>query len=357
MIEELIYRHNGQFKVSFSISGIVLELLQQHRPDVIASFSALVNTDCVEILAETYYHSLSFLHSKKEFERQVLQHSITIESIFNIKPRVFRNTELIYNNRLAEQLKSLGYTAILCEGVDGILNGRTASKVYAAPGESSLPLLIRNGVLSDDIAFRFDDANWSEHPLTAEKFTSWIAAHSHDTEVINLFMDYETFGVHKKSATGIFDFLEALPKNILDNTAYKFSTPSEVIAVAQAQDLYDVPETISWEHKANREFVWCTNVMQNNMLRKIYSLEKMVLGSGNQNLVETWGKLQCADYFYYMANNHAGTFGQRYLNPYQSPEEVFNFYKNIVTDFEILLINKALRKIKMQQSPFHASIY
>lgn len=350
LILELIKSTNKRFKVSYSISGTTLDLLQKYRPDVIESFKELIDTGCVEILAETYFHSLSFLYSKKEFERQVKKHSELVQHLFGKKTSVFRNTELIYNNQLAAHIASLGYKGILCEGVDRLLNGRSPNKVYASTGiETDFTLLLRNAGLSDDIAFRFGEENWNEHPLTAEKFAEWIHKHTEDTKLLNLFMDYETFGIHKKDTTGIFDFLQALPHEILKNESWKFNTPSEAIDAYFPEDFYNVAQTISWKDKSKECCVWCENMMQNNTLKKIYSLEKMVSQSSDEKLKEMWGRLQAADYFYFMADESCHHQWYHNHNHYQSAKEVYHSYTNILTDFEITLIQKALKTTQ----PFH----
>lgn len=342
IIRNAIEEHKGAFRTNFSISGVLLDLLLKHRPDVIDSFRELVDTGCVEILAETYYHSLSFLYSKKEFDRQVEKHGALVEELFDTRPTVFRNTELIYNNVLAEHIAKLGYKGVLCEGVERILQGRTPNKLYASPRTNDFGLLLRNAVLSDDISFRFDDASWDKHPLTADKFAEWIYTHPAGTEIINLFMDYETFGIHKKEDTGIFDFLEALPSEVLKYSNVNFTTASDALNHFVATDVYDVAKTISWEDKTKECCVWCDNMMQNNTLKKIYSLEKMVMYANDEHLLEVWGRLQAADYFYYMANKSCLGSHQHYANPFESPDKVFQYYTNIVTDFEIALIKKAL---------------
>ena len=242
-----VNEHHGKFKLSYSISGTLLEQLQQYRPDVIDSFKALTARGCVDILGETYYRSLSWLHSRKEFQRQVFKHSNVVKDLFNIEPTVFRNTELIYNNNLAVFIAGLGFKGVLCEGVKRVLNDKTVNKVYAAPDTIDFGLLLINATLSDDIAFRFGDSNWSEHPLTADKFAEWINAHPADAEVINPFMDYETIGIHKKADSGIFDFSKALPQAVLKNSDFTFNTATEVLDIHYLKDIYNVPKTISWD--------------------------------------------------------------------------------------------------------------
>ncbi|HSC40184.1 MAG TPA: hypothetical protein VLD19_20005, partial [Chitinophagaceae bacterium] len=233
-----------------------------------------------------------------------------------------------------------------------ILQGRNVNQRYAAPGvnqqEDGFALLLRNASLSDDIAFRFGDAAWSEHPLTADKFADWIHSHPAHTEVINLFMDYETFGIHKPRATGIFDFLQALPAKVLARPGYAFGLPSEVLAQSRPKDIYDVPQTISWEDKSLTSCVWCENVMQNNTLKKIYSIEKMVSENGCSKAMDTWGRLQSADYFYYMAEERCRGEAYKYENPFNSPQEACQHYTNMVIDFEISLIKRGMAKNRKQ---------
>jgi len=319
-------------------------LLQQYRMDVIASFKELVQTGCVEILAETYNNSLAWLHSKKEFATQVEKHSALVKELFDAVPVVFRNTELIYNNDLAELVADAGYKGILCEGLSRILKGRTANQTYAAPGNGDFGVLLRNVELSDDIAFRFGETGWSQHPLTAQKFAEWIHGHtSDDTCNINLFFDYETFGIHKKTNTGIFEFLEHLPGELLANPDFYFKTPTEALYSCYPKDIYDVPEIISWEDKNNDCCLWGENIMQHNTIRKIYSLENMVLKSGDEKMISTWRKLQTVDYFYYMSA-HQRCEGDTYhlLNPFNCSKEAFRTYSNILTDFEISLIKSCI---------------
>jgi alpha-amylase len=343
--------HKGKFKVSFSISGTAIELLQEYRPDVINSFKQLVKTGCVEFYAETYYNSLSWLYSRDEFRRQIQKHHELVKDLFGAEPVVFRNTELIYNNDLSKFIAELGYKGILCEGLERILNGRTPNQTYAAPGNGDFGLLLRNVGLSDDIAFRFDDPNWSEQPLTAEKYAGWLHKLGENTCNVNLFFDYETFGIHKKPGAGIFKFLEYLPSHVLADEKWTFATPSEALDSCYPRDIYDVPKTISWEDKGRECCVSCENRMQNNTLRKIFSIEKMVHQSNIPGALECWGRLQSADHFYYMCNDgRDSNDAYRMLNPFGTVEEAYENYKNAVTDFEIRLIQKGLDDIKNRNS-------
>jgi len=341
-----IKQQHGKFRFAFSISGTTIELLQTYRPDVVVSFKELINTGCVEILAETYYNSLSWLWSKKEFQRQLEKHGNLVKETFGVEPVVLRNTELIHNNDLAKFAASLGYKGILCEGLEKILQGRSPNQCYAAPGNGDFGLLLRNVSLSDDIAFRFDDSCWSEHPLTAEKYASWIHSHT-SAGNINIFMDYETFGIHKVPGTGIFSFLENLPAAIISDCQWQFATPAEALENCYPKDIYDSPETISWQDKEIECCVWCENSMQNNMLKKIYSLQDALHKNGSMEDWDYWGHLQSADHFYFMSDNgRTAKDAYHELNPFDSAEAAYKNYLNIITGFEIKLIQHGLSKFK-----------
>lgn len=348
LLIKLARQHKGLFKVAFSISGTTLELLQQHRPDVIELIKKLAKTKCLEFYGEPYHHSLSALYSTAEFKEQVQLHKAVIKKVFDTEPKVFRNTELIYQNNLAGIIQQLGYTGLLCEGVDRILKGRNLNHIYTAPQTEALKIMLRNHNLSDDLAFRFDEKNWSEHPLTPEKFASWIHAHETSAEAITLFFDYATLGIHKKKESGIFEFLEALPATILTNKHFSFAAPSEIISVSTSAEIYDVPQTISWKDKLEKSCVWCENMMQNNMLKKIYSLEKIVKATKDNTILHIWRKLQLADYFYYMSETETIENYQN-ANPFCSPEEAYKNYFNIITDFEIQLIRQDIERFRKKR--------
>jgi alpha-amylase len=335
---------NRKFKAAFSISGVVLELLQQYRPDVIESFKHLVQTGCVELLAETYNNSLAWLHSKKEFSVQIEKHRLLVNKLFNAEPVVFINTQLIYSNGLANFIAEAGYKGIICEGQYNILKGRTPNQIYAAPGNGDFGLLLRNTALSDDIAFRYGDNGWNQYPLTAEKFAGWIHAHpSNETCNINLFLDYETFGIHKKKRTGIFEFLKHLPAAILANPEFKFTTPREALEDCYPKDIYDVAKTISWQDQTNDYCLWMDSVQQHNIIRKIYSLENMVLQSENENNIDTWRKLQAVDNFYFIQTMQPCEGGDsNLLNSPGRCQQAFKTYCNILTDFEISVIKSGI---------------
>jgi alpha-amylase len=345
---ELIERFNGKFKISYSISGMAIEQFERYRPDVLKSFIDLASTGCVEFISETYNHSLSYLFSKSEFKRQVEKHKEKIQQYFNQTPKIFRNTELIYNNELAMFIEKMGYNGIICEGVDHLLNGRSPNFLYRPIGTQKIKALLKNYKLSDDIAFRFSDKNWSEFPLTAEKFSNWTHSVAGNGEVINLFMDYETFGEHQWESTGIFDFLEHLPDFILRHPDFDFKTPSEVIASYPVRGDYDAHNFISWADMERDLSAWLSNSLQNEAMRRIYSLEQQVKEKNDQDLLNVWEKLQTSDHFYYMCTKFWSDGDvHKYFSPYDSPYDAYIYFMNVFSDFENRLNNTAKEKLSV----------
>ena len=334
-ILELITRHKGKFRVSYSISGVALEQFENHRPDVLQSFIDLSKTGCVEFLSETYYHSLAYVYSKEEFKRQVEMHKAKIKEYFGQTPKVFRNTELIYNNELASTIEKMGYKAILCEGKDSLLDKRTPNYLYQPAGTLKIKAMLKNYRLSDDIAFRFSDRNWTEWPLQADTFAGWVHKVAGNGEVVNLFMDYETFGEHQWEETGIFDFLDHLPAEILKHADFDFKTVGEAAESYKVRDIYDAPEFISWADAERDLSAWLSNAMQREAAKRIYSLEEKIMRSGNNDLVEIWGKLQTSDHFYYMCTKFWSDGDvHKYFSPYDSPYDAYIYYMNVLADFE-----------------------
>jgi alpha-amylase len=334
-ILDLINRHKGKFKVSYSISGTALEQFENHRPDVLQSFIDLSKTGCVEFLSETYYHSLSFIYSKDEFKRQVEMHREKIKLYFNQTPKVFRNTELIYNNELASFIEKMGFKAIVCEGVDRHLGNRAPNFLYQPAGTLKIKSFLKNYRLSDDIAFRFSDRNWNEWPLHADTFASWVHKIAGNGEVMNLFMDYETFGEHQWEETGVFDFLDHLPMEIMKHSDFDFKTLSEAADQYKVRDIYDVPEFTSWADAERDLSAWLSNAMEKEAAKRIYQLEEKVLLTGNKDLIDVWGKMQTSDHFYYMCTKFWSDGDvHKYFSPYDSPYDAYIYYMNVLADFE-----------------------
>jgi alpha-amylase len=339
---KLIKEHKGKFKIAFSLSGVVMEQFEKYRPDVLESFKELANTGNVEFLAETYYHSLSFFYSKEEFKRQVKMHTRKIKNFFGQTPKVFRNTELAYNNDLARYAEQMGFKGIVTEGVDRLLFGQTPNVLYHPPKSGKIKLLLRNHKLSDDLGFRFSDKNWEEFPLTPDKFAGWLAKNK--GEIVNLFMDYESIGEHQWEDTGIFNFFQELPSKILKKRNLDFVTPSQAINKYKSWAIYDIHNAISWADYERDLSAWNGNTMQFEAIKKVFQLEKLVKSSRNKDLIHVWSKLQTSDHFYYMSTKgHTDGMVHNYFSPYNSPYDGYIYYMNALSDLEILL-NKRNRK-------------
>lgn len=334
---QLLHKH-PEFRLSLSITGTVLEQLERWAPDVLKSFQELVRTGRVEIVAETYHHSLAFFYSREEFEVQVQMHRDIVQRLFGVSPTVFRNTELSYNNEVAQWAESAGYQGVLAEGWDPILGWRSPNYAYRPAGTEKIKLLMKNYRLSDDIAFRFGDRNWKEWPMTADKFTHWLNAEPNATN-FDLFMDYETFGEHQWEASGIFDFLEALPGEWLKTKGNSFMTVGEACHKLDASDVVDVPDTITWADTERDLSAWLGNAMQREAIAALYEMEPAMLGSGNLALIEDWRRLQTSDHFYYMCTKwwNDGDI-HAYFSPYDSPFEAYINFMNAYHDLRYRLL-------------------
>jgi alpha-amylase len=342
-----IRRHAGAFRVAFSLTGVLLEQLEQNRPDVLDSFKELADTGCVEFLNETYHHSLAFLFSRKEFKQQVLQHRRKIASLFGQTPTTFRNTELIYNNDLARMIEKMGFRAILAEGAEQILHGQPPDCVYRPAGCRTLKLLLRNYRLSDDIAFRFSDRAWPQYPLTAEKFAHWIHRIDADHAVVNLFMDYETFGEHYWADSGIFKFLESFPAEILKHSRFRFQTPGEAAESHDPLAALNAPDALSWADQERDLTAWLGSAMQQDAIQTLYGLEACVRRRHEDKHMQTWRMLQTSDHFYYMCTKRSADGDvHRYFNPYPSPYDAYINYMNILDDFARRVKRKSLVKMR-----------
>jgi alpha-amylase len=328
----MIHRFKGRFRIAYSITGLLLEQLERYSPEVMSTFDALAETGCVEFLAETYYHSLSFLYSRNEFVEQINKHVEAINYFFGQTPRVFRNTELIYNNDLAALIESMGcFDAIITEGADHILGYRSPNFVYQPKGCNNLKLLLKNYSLSDDIAFRFSNRDWSQWPLTADKFARWVSNVNGNGNIVNLFMDYETFGEHQWEDTGIFDFMRHLPEEVLRHPDNNFKTPSEVVKSYGSADTVDVPHIISWADTERDLSAWLGNAMQSNAIHELYRIEKKIKNTKDENIIGDWRKLQASDHFYYMCTKYfADGDVHKYFNPYDSPYESYINFMNVL---------------------------
>lgn len=333
---------NPDFRLSLSITGTVLEQFETWAPDVLSSFQAMVKTGRVEIVGETYHHSLAFFYSREEFETQVAMHREKIQQLFGQTPQIFRNTELAYNNDLAYWADKAGYKGILAEGWDKVLDWRSANHVYRPAYTENIRLLMKNYKLSDDVAFRFSNHDWAEWPLTADKFAHWLNA-DQDADVFNLFMDYETFGEHQWGETGIFEFLEHLPKQWQQTAGNTFMTVSEAIDSFEAKDQIDTPYTVTWADTERDLSAWLGNAMQTEAILGLYSMQEQILTSGDWSLIEDWRKLQTSDHFYYMCTKwfNDGDI-HAYFSPYETPYDAYMNFMNAYHDIRYRLVEKGV---------------
>lgn len=335
ILKELLDTH-PEFRFALSFSGTALDQFEDYTPDVLESFQELVATGRVEILADTYHHSLAFFYSVPEFERQVDKHKKRIKSLFGVTPRVFRNTELSYRNDLAKWCEDNGYLGIMAEGWDKYLGWRSPNYVYSPKDCSKIKVLLKNYKLSDDVAFRFGNQAWESFPLQAETFASWVHAHHGDGETVNLFMDYETFGEHQWEDTGIFNFLKALPTALLKHPDTSFKTPTETILSYDSTGEYDVPDVLTWADTDRDLTAWTGNDIQRDALSKIYALEADIMEIGDKELTEIWRKLQTSDHFYYMCTKWSNDGDvHAYFSPYQSPYDAYIAFMNALSDLQL----------------------
>ena len=333
---ELINKNKGKFKICYSISGSALEQFQRFCPDVIASFKALADTGKVEFLAETYYHSLASLANESEFRAQVEKHAAKIEELFGVKPTAFRNTELIYSNGIGEMVYDMGYKTMLTEGARHIMGWQSPNYVYTGETQPKLKLLLRNYTLSDDIAFRF-----SQNKVTAEQYVGWLKDNAKEGDIVNLFMDYETFGEHQGTESGIFDFMRELPAAVIKDGTFSFVTPSEATKKYKAVSDIAVDDPISLADEERDLTAWLGNELQNEAFKKVYAMTEKLSIVNDPELWEDFGHLQESDHFYYMCTKFFSD-GEvhKYFNPYDTPYEAFINYMNVISDFQIRLDEK-----------------
>ena len=342
LLLELIEANKGAFKVAFSISGSVLEQFDRYAPEVIESFRKLAQTGSVEFLSETYYHSLASLASPIEFKNQVLKHKAAIEHYFGVTPKAFRNTELIYSDAIGEMVYDMGFKTMLTEGAKHVLGWKSPNFVYSCAQAKNLKLLLKNSSLSDDIAFRFSDRGWSDWPLTGEKYLSWIKAAAQNDEIVNLFMDYETFGEHQKAASGIFDFMKFFPEVVLKDGEFEFVTPTQAAKKHRPVAELDVMDPISWADEERDVTAWLGNELQNDAFNKLNDQAEKLALLNDEALWSDYGHLQESDHFYYMCTKFFSDGAvHKYFNPYDTPYEAFINYMNVLSDF-ILRVDDAI---------------
>lgn len=356
LLLEMVRRHAGAFRVSFSVSGVALEQLERWAPDVVGTLRDLCATGCCEMLGETYHHALASLDESDEFEAQVLLHAARIEQLIGAAPRVFRNTELIYSDAIARRVAAIEgpggeprYRGMLCEGVDRLLGGRSSGFIYQPTGKprgGAFSLLLRNARLSDDIAFRFSDRTWREHPLTPETYARWLDKAGQSAPLVNLFMDFETFGEHQWADTGIFEFLSRFPEKLLAMGDHRFLTASQAFDEFAPVATYAAPEPTSWADLHRDVSTWCGNAMQVDAIRAHAALAPLLhahLTRGDnpdlaRALLDDWRRLATSDHVYYMSTKGASDGDvHRYFSPFDSPYDAYITYLNVLSNLRARL--------------------
>ena len=332
-MNELLMRQFEKFgdkvKVAFSFSGVAIEQMEQYAPDVLESFQKLVATGNVEVLSETYAHSLASLTNPEEFKRQVLAHKRKMKEVFGVTPKTFRNTELIYSDEIGAAVADMGYSLMLTEGAKHLLGWKSSNYMYANAINPKLKVLLRNFKFSDEIAFRF-----VQDSFTADDFVSWLNQIPDDEEVVNVFMDYETFGEHQSSTTGIFDFMERLPEAILNNSGFSFATPHELEKILQPVCAVNAPSPLSWSDEERDLTAWLGNPLQDDAFKSLYDLANKVKRIKDEELHQDWNYLQTSDNFYYMCTKWLSDgVVHKYFNHYPSPYDAYVNYMNVLTDF------------------------
>jgi alpha-amylase len=348
IILDLIQKNKGKFKVTFSLTGLVINQFRLYAPEVLESFKQLADTGMVEFLAETESHSLASLKTRSEFEHQVNMHRTMVMEFLGVETKSFRNTELIYSDEIGSWVADMGFKSILTEGAKHILGWKSPNFLYCNSINPRLKVLLRNFVLSDDIAFRFSNRNWSEWPLTADKYAGWLNKLAPKSELLNVFIDYETFGEHNNRESGIFDFLAHMPGAVLKKTPFRFMTPTEVADYLQPVSAINVATPISWADEERDITAWHGNELQIAALDKLYSLTDKVRKCEDRQIRKDWEYLQASDHFYYMATKFFSDGAvHAYFNPYETPYDAFMNYMNVLSDFEIR-VNRFIPDIREQ---------
>ncbi|MBR8703408.1 glycoside hydrolase family 57 protein [Porphyromonas levii] len=327
---EQIRETNGDFKVALAISGLAMEQIEMYSPELIDLLVELVGTGRVELLGETYAHSIASLYwEKSEFKAQVKEHSDKLESMFGSRPKVFRNTDLIYDDSIADELVKMGFEGVITEGAKHILGWKSPNHVYASGANPELKLQLRNARFTDDIAKNFTRYDWSEYPLTADKYANWLASTPEDEEVITIDMSLDVLGVGQPSQSGIFDFFRALPRFIL-GAGLEFATPSEVMGQNKPQDKLVIAEPISWSEEEKNTLSWLGNVLQHEAFHKLEQWAERTRMSRNRRIIQDWRCLQSSDHFLYMSTQNGDAWR---FTPYDSAYSAFSNYMNVLSDF------------------------
>lgn len=329
-LKEMVETSGGKFKAAISVSGVVLEQLEMYVPELVEALKDLAKTGCVEFLSETYAHSLASLSDIEEFRAQVKAHDEKIYALFGQKPKVFRNTELIFSDEIASMIVGMGFKGVITEGAKHILGWKSPNYLYNSIAAPKLKILLRNDKFTDDIARRFSDTEWSEYPLNAQKYISWVAATPAEEAVVNIFMNCEALGEAQSRESGIFDFLKALPR-YAQEAGIGFVTPTEAVTKLRPVDALSVPYPMSWTDEARDVSTWLGNRLQNEAFHKLYALAERVRMCDDRRIKQDWNYLQASDHFFFMSTKYGS--GKSSYSPYESPFDAFTNYMNVLSDF------------------------
>ena len=336
LLLEAIEQTDGGFCCSFSISGTALDQMRAWAPEVIESFVLLAETGRVEFLSETSMHSMTFDVDPQEFEDQVRAHRKVIADLFGREPTTFRNTECVIDESVARRIEEIGFEVLVGEGADQLLGSDSPMFVYRPQGCSKLKLLLRCYPFSDDIGFRFSNREWEEYPLYADKFAGWIHRLPQDSQFVGLYMDYETFGEHQWTDTGIFEFMRHLPGFVLADERFGFATPAEIASRYQPVADLAIPRPVSWADAERDLTAWRGNPMQRwatEAAAKLGPLARRAAAAGRPDLYLAWQRMTTSDHTYYMSTKFASDGDvHEYFSPYPGPREAFLNYMNALDD-------------------------
>ena len=327
---DMIHRHGQQFRVAFSLSGVCVEQLENHAPQVLSKLQELNDTGCVEFLAEPYSHGLSSLVTVESFAAEVKRQCALMHEYFGKQPQVLRNSSLIYNDEIGYQAAKMGFKGMITEGAKHVLGWKSPHYLYNNPLAPNLKLLLRDIALSDDISLRFNDHSWSGYPLFADHFVDEIAALPEREEVINIFMELSALGMAQPLDSNILEFFKALP-DCATARQIVFATPSELCTNRKPVDHLSVPDSLSWVDEERDVSPWLGNPMQQEAFDKLYSVADRVRIANDPRINQDWDYLQASNNFRFMTTKPSLVGIDRGI--YDSAFDAFTNYMNILGDF------------------------
>ncbi len=329
-LQEMIAAHGDYFKVAFSLSGVGIEQLEMHAPQVLEKLQELNATGCVEFLAEPYSHGLSSLVNEETFADEVKRQAVKIQEYFGQKPQVMRNSSLIYSDDIGAQVAAMGFKGMLTEGAKHVLGWKSPHYVYHCAMAPNLKLLLRDVTLSDDISLRFNNSDWEGYPLFADNYIKRIADFPQEEQIINIFMELSALGMAQPLSSNILEFIKALPA-CAKAEGITFSTPTEICKKMKSVGQLDVPDTLSWVDEERDVSCWLGNPMQREAFNKLYSVADRVRIANDPRINQDWDYLQASNNFRFMTTKPSNVGLDRGI--YQSPFDAFTNYMNVLGDF------------------------